>query len=409
MTILTIAQNCCRRLQITAPTSSFPSSTDNNYILLKALIEEAAWSIRDEYPWPQLQFVHLFNLANGVEAYPLPGDFDRQLSETLWNRTQRWPLIGPLSPQDWELYKSGLITQIPRQRFRVRGLATNQFYIDPTPESSENDQTCVYEYITQTVFRPPTWIANTAYTISTSYVFYNGLILRCSTSGTSANNGQPPQYGFDNTCVWVSIPDYVASQVYYVGQYVYANSKVYKVSTAGLSSAGTPSVTSGSETLGTVVFDFESNAAAWVGGTSYAADDYVSANSHAYKCSVGGKSGRLSPKFYDVLPTANGYPPNTITKRIADGTAVWDVYQSPYILISNDTDECLLDNDMITDQTVWRFKQERGLDYEDLRRQAQEQKEVAKTKLSGSGILSFNSKIGYPPILSVNNYPQGNF
>lgn len=412
MTILTIAQTCCNRLQITAPTSSFPTSTDNNFILLKALMEEVGRAIRDEYPWPELTKQHAFNLLNGVDAYPLPGDYDRTLSETWWNRTQRWPLIGPMTAQDWQLYKSGLITTLPRQRFRPKYWATNQFFIDPTPTSDENNQLCVYEYISQSIFRPANWIANTAYTTS-SYVSSNGIILKGQTNGTSANNGQSPQWGTDNTVVWDPIPDYVASQVYYEGQYVYANSKVYQVTTQGLSSAGTPSVASGSETLGTVVFEFQSNASAWVGGTAYAVGDFSSANSHAYRCTVAGTSGRVSPKFYVVygaVTTATGVvAPAVTTKRVADGTAVWDVYESPYITINADADECILDNDMFTDQVVWRFKQERGLDFEDLRRQAEEGKETSKTKLSGSQVLNYNSRSGYPPVLNLGNYPEGNF
>lgn len=407
MTILDIAKECSRLLQITVP-SVFVTATSNNQVLLKAIIYKTIEELRDEYDWPELQRQHLFKTISGLEAYPLPLDYDRRINETLWNRSQNWPLIGPIDPILWQQYKSGFITTLPRQRFRVKGIDLNQFYLNPTPSDDDGDQTLVYEYISDTAIRPVNWAANTAYTTA-NYVFYNGLILKCISNGTSANNGQPPVYGIDNTVYWESVPDYVASQVYYKGQYVYGNSKVYKVTTAGLSSASTPSVASGSETLGTVVFEFQSSASAWVGGTSYSAGDFVSCNSHAFRCSVGGKSGRLDLKFFDVLPTTNGYPPNTITKKISDGTAIWQVYEESYNAFTADTDEIVLNNDMIIEGAVWRFLQAQRMSYEDLKQSAQEKIDACKTKLEGAESISVNMRSRYPWAIGTWSYPQGNF
>ena len=406
-TILDIAKECSRLLQIPVP-SSFYNSTSNNQILLKAIIKQTIDELRDEYDWPELQRQWLFRTIEGLENYPLPGDYDRQITSTLWNRSQNWPLIGPIDPALWQQYKSGLITTLPRQRFRVKGIRDNQFYVDPTPTESDADQQMVFEYVAKTCIRPPTWAANTAYTTS-NYVFYNGLILKCISNGTSANNGQGPQYGIDNTVFWESVPDYVASQVYYYGQYVYANSKVYKVTTPGLSSAGAPSVSSGSETLGTVVFEYQSGASAWVGGTDYTAGDFASASSHAFRCTASGQSGRLSPKFYDVLPTANGYPPNSISQRIADGTAVWEIFQTPYDDFLSDSDEVILNNDMVLDGARWRFLQAQRLPYDDLQAAAIEKLEACKTKKEGMEVLSVSGRGGYPYAIGYWSYPQGNY
>lgn len=415
MTILDIAKSCSRQLKITVP-SAFVTSTSNNQILLKEMIYKTIQEIRDDYDWPELTRQHLFKSISGQANYPLPLDFDRKINQTLWNRDQNWPLIGPIDPELWQQFKSGFITSLPMQHYRVKGIEQNQFYIDPTPTDSDGDQTLVYEYISQTAIRPVAWAANTAYTTTTPYVFFNGLILKCTVNGTSnADAGRPPLYGIDNTVLWDSIPDYVASQVYYEGQYVYGNSKVYKVTTAGLSSAATPSVSSGSETLGTVVFEFQSDAAAWVGGTSYAVNDYVSANSHAYKCTQAGISGRLAPKFYctyGAVTTQTGQlSPPQITKKIADGAGalVWDVYEQPYTAFTADTDEVLLDNDMITDGAVWRFLQNQRQAYDDLKRDAELKVENCKTKKEGASVLSVSGRSFYPYALSVANYPPGSW
>lgn len=414
MTILDIAKECSRQLKITVP-SAFVTSTSNNQVLLKAMIYKTIQEIRDEYDWPELTRQHLFRTISGLANYPLPLDYDRRINSTLWNRDQNWPLIGPIDPELWQQFKSGFITTLPMQHFRVKGIEQNQFYIDPTPTDSDGDQLMVYEYITDTAIRPANWAANTAYTTS-SYVFFNGLILKGQTNGTSnADAGRPPLYGVDNTVLWDAIPDYVASQIYYYGQYVYANSNVYKVTTAGLSTASSPSVSSGSETIGTVVFEFQATPAAWVGGTSYAQDDYASANSHAFKCSQGGVSGRASPKFYAVygaVTTQTGQvAPPTVTKRIADGAGalVWDVYEQPYSAFTADTDEVLLNNDMIIDGAIWRFLQAQRQAYDDLKQDAEAKVNYCKTKKEGATVLSVSGRSFYPYALSVANYPPGNF
>lgn len=404
-TVLDLAKTCARRLKLPVPTT-FVANTSNNMVLLQTMMLKTIDDIKDEFEWPELNKTYTFKLIEGVDSYPVPPDYNFKLNETLWNRSEHWPLIGPLNAQEWQVYESGIIATFPRQRFRVRGATNNQFFINPRPSADDNGKLCVYEYISTNAIRPPTWAANTAYT---AYASYDGLILFAQTAGTSANNGQPPIYGKDNTVTWESVPDYVASQNYYEGQYVYASSKVYKVTTQGLSSAGTPSVASGSETLGTVVFEFQSDAAAWVGGTSYAEGDFASANSHAYICTISGVSGRLSPKFYDVLPATNGYPPNTVTKRIADGTVVWTVYEQPYSLFLGDTDVVVLDNGFIVDGTVWRYKAELGIEYDDLRQQAEEQKEIAKIKLMGAGPILLGRRGGYPFGIGIWAYPDANY
>lgn len=414
MAILDIAKECSRQLRIPVP-STFVAATSNNQVLLKSMIYKTIDDIRDQYDWPELQRQYLFKTISGQGNYPLPGDYDRQINATHWNRDQNWPLIGPIDPQLWQQFLSGFITSLPMQHYRVKGIENNQFFINPTPTDSDGDQQLVFEYITKTCIRPIAWAANTAYTTS-SYVFYNGLILKGAVNGTSnTDGGRPPLYGYDNTAYWDAIPDYVASQVYYYGQYVYANSNVYKVTTAGLSSAGSPSVLTGSETLGTVVFQFQATPAAWAGGTEYAQGDYAIASSHALYCSQAGVSGRLAPKFYctyGAVTTATGQlGPPLITKKIADGAGalVWDVYEQPFTEFIADTDEVLLNNDMIIEGAVWRFLQQQRLAYDDLKEKAEQKVEDCKTKKEGTACLSVSGRSFYPYCLSTANYPPGNF
>lgn len=63
-------------------------------------------------------------------AYDLPSDWLSEIPQTEWDRTNRWPLLGPQSPQDWQSFKSGIVYAGPRQRFRIQ---ENQILINPPP------------------------------------------------------------------------------------------------------------------------------------------------------------------------------------------------------------------------------------------------------------------------------------
>jgi hypothetical protein len=74
-------------------------------------------------------------------AYPLPLDWLKQIPQTEWDRTNRWPMLGPKSPQEWQSYKSGIVYAGPRERFRIQSGA---FQVSPNPP---NGLTFAYEYM----------------------------------------------------------------------------------------------------------------------------------------------------------------------------------------------------------------------------------------------------------------------
>ncbi len=290
MTVATIAETCSNRLQITFPTTGgFVTATDQNMILLKQLIEEACTDLKDEFPWPELQTQYTFTLATNTASYALPSDFDRWMNQTWWNSTQHWPLIGPIDAVLWQQYQSGLVTTLPRQRFRVKGWALKQFFIDPTPSSSENGQECVFEYITGTVIKPKTWVASTSWT-GLRYCSYNGYIFDRGGTGAATTGASAP----------------------------------------------TPS-------------------------------------------------------------------------SLNDGSITWTLYTSKFETFQDDSDNIILDNSMVTDRAVWRFKQERGLDFEDFRAQAENRKEITKTKLQGTSIVTINGWQLSAPMIGPWSYPEGNY
>lgn len=69
----------------------------------------------------------------GQVNYPLPADWLRQIEQTEWDRTNRWPLNGQKSPQEWQNFKSGIVYAGPRLRFRIAG---GTIQLNPPPSTA---------------------------------------------------------------------------------------------------------------------------------------------------------------------------------------------------------------------------------------------------------------------------------
>jgi hypothetical protein len=75
------------------------------------------------------------------QDYALPPDYDRMISDTSWDRTNHWPNLGPKSSQEMQWLQGGLISTVPRERYRILG---NNMRLFPAPTTVLN---LVYEYV----------------------------------------------------------------------------------------------------------------------------------------------------------------------------------------------------------------------------------------------------------------------
>ncbi|CAB3957293.1 hypothetical protein [Achromobacter ruhlandii] len=87
----------------------------------------------------QASGTYLLNFAQ--VQYPLPSDWKKQIPQTEWDRTNRWPMMGPQTPQAWQSFKSGIVYAGPRERFRILG---QTMAVNPPPP---NGLTFAWEYI----------------------------------------------------------------------------------------------------------------------------------------------------------------------------------------------------------------------------------------------------------------------
>lgn len=66
--------------------------------------------------------------------YALPSDYDSLVPRTQWDKSKRWEMLGPESPQQWEWLLSGYISTGPRIRWRLYG---GYFQIWPPTTTAE--------------------------------------------------------------------------------------------------------------------------------------------------------------------------------------------------------------------------------------------------------------------------------
>ena len=97
-------------------------------------------------------------LTFGQTKYPLPSDYDRQIDRTHYDKSKRWEMLGPESPQQWQFLKSSYISTGPRMRYRIMG---GEFQIWPIVSTNEY---LGYEYISNA------WADSVAGVPQTSFV-----------------------------------------------------------------------------------------------------------------------------------------------------------------------------------------------------------------------------------------------
>lgn len=87
------------------------------------------------------------DLTFAQDTYPMPSGFDWFNNRTMWDRTNRWELLGPDSPQMDQWHRSGIVVTGPRRHFRKIGPYADQFRIWPPPLEITEPLQLVFEYL----------------------------------------------------------------------------------------------------------------------------------------------------------------------------------------------------------------------------------------------------------------------
>jgi hypothetical protein len=81
------------------------------------------------------------SIVFGQIAYPMPSDFEYFVQRTFWDNTYKWELLGPITAQEKQILKYGIIASGPRSKFYIRD---NLMYLNPMP--AESGQLFAYDY-----------------------------------------------------------------------------------------------------------------------------------------------------------------------------------------------------------------------------------------------------------------------
>lgn len=150
MTLLSIAVAAAGELSIQVPTVVFSATTPAERQFL-AISNRVGVTLMGEHDWPILQRESILTLAGSTAEYALPSDYDRIIRRTSWDRSDHWELLGPMSPQEWQWRKSGIVATSPRRRYRLKPASASpyplRYVIDPTPAAGDAGSILVFEYI----------------------------------------------------------------------------------------------------------------------------------------------------------------------------------------------------------------------------------------------------------------------
>lgn len=143
MSLLTLCQAAARQLNLPVPASIVGNTDDETAVLLLRLASEEGESLMRRYPWQILISEKTFTtLAQETQTGALPTDYDRMLPETMFNRTTRRFITGPLSAEDWQQQKA-LVQVYVNPVYRIRGDA---LLLANAPAAGE---TIAFEYVSK--------------------------------------------------------------------------------------------------------------------------------------------------------------------------------------------------------------------------------------------------------------------
>lgn len=143
MSLLTIVQNATDLLSLPRPTE-VATSTDQQVRQLFALANEEGRELSGSYDWQVLREQYEFTtVASAVQTSAVPGDWDRFISNSFFNRTTMRSVLGPITPQQWQSIQAQ--PQLNRV-FLAFVQRHGQFLVTPTPGAG---QTIAYEYVTK--------------------------------------------------------------------------------------------------------------------------------------------------------------------------------------------------------------------------------------------------------------------
>lgn len=145
MSLLSMVQEAARRLSLPVPVAAWANTTPH-VALLVTLADHEGRALRKRHQWQAITKEHTFTTLaaydQGAASFPSDVDGTRILNETMFNRTRRRFVPGPLDATEWQEHLATLVTRV-NPAFRIRG---NRVLLAPIPPAGE---TVAYEYVSR--------------------------------------------------------------------------------------------------------------------------------------------------------------------------------------------------------------------------------------------------------------------
>lgn len=141
--ILEVCQSAADELSVIRPTDVGASALDPTAQKLFRHLSRTCRDLAGRFDWQSLRREKTFTSSGvSLQANAIPADFQRFVKDTMYNRTRRVRVCGPLTPSEWQELQASVTGGIYDQ-FIQRG---NGIYFAGTSVAGE---TIAYEYITK--------------------------------------------------------------------------------------------------------------------------------------------------------------------------------------------------------------------------------------------------------------------
>jgi hypothetical protein len=160
-----------------SPVSDPFASTDPQIVQLCYFLKSCGQELVHLRDWTHLRKEYTFTTVSGTDSYPLPADFHHMYDQTWWNRTNRLPVGGPLSAQEWQYLHARLVGVVFTVLFRPMN---QQIVIYPDGTATPGGYQIAFEYATSywiSTTGAPTVLASDTPALSSDICWFDPLLL----------------------------------------------------------------------------------------------------------------------------------------------------------------------------------------------------------------------------------------